>query len=235
MSIIAIVGDIHGKIDIMLEKVFLQDVDLIIQVGDFGTFISKENLDRGSRRHNGIGDFVEYYTGKKKFPVPVYFINGNHEDFNIIEKICAQPIPNLNYMKNGMVYDIDGVRFGAIGGNYSPTRFKLDKKHKKLQGVRRKHFNYQDIENLKQIKNIDVIIAHECPLDVGLISKFDKKECGSKEIRELIEEIQPKYYFHGHYHRFNETKINKSKVIGLGIIEGKSQSIYILDTNVMKY
>ena len=227
MSRIAIVGDIHGKIDFMLEKVLESGADVIIQVGDFGTFISEEKMDKATRRHEGLGDFVDYYSGRKKFPIPVHFVKGNHEDFDILEEIKSGKIKNLQYMENGQVYEIAGMRFGALGGNYSKVRFSRERRQ--IRGGRRKHFNYQDIDDLLKCRDMDAIIAHDCPTGIGFKSKFGGEGCGSEELRELIKQIRPDFYFHGHYHRYNEVKINKTKIICLGIIQGQTQSVYLLD------
>jgi len=226
MSRIAIIGDTHGKIDRMIEKA--SAADLIIQVGDFGTFISPERMDKATRKHDGLGDLFDYYEGRKRFPFPVYFVKGNHEDFEILEEIKRGVIPNLHYMENGNVYTVGGLMVGALGGNYSPARHWLDREHHRLRGRKRKHFNHQDVSALRNLK-LDVIIAHDAPQGIGLSSRYGG-EPGSLEITELIEETQPEYYFFGHYHRYHEAKIGMTRVICLGILDGKSQDIFLLET-----
>jgi len=229
MSRIAIVGDVHGKIDLMLERTLELNVDVIMQVGDLGTFIFEERMDRAARKHDGIGNFVEYYSGKKQFPLPVYFIKGNHDDFNVLEEIKKGKIKNLNFMENGTVDNICGKLFGALGGNYSRTRYDFNHNNSQLHGKRRKHFNHQDVEALEKFSNIYAIIAHDCPNEVGIKNKFDESDCGSPEVRAMIEKIQPRFYFHGHHHCYTETMIGNTRAIGLGILEGETQSIYVLE------
>lgn len=229
MPRIAIVGDVHGKIDLMIEKSLELNVDAIMQVGDFGTFISEEKMDRAARKHDGVGNFVEYYNGAKKFPVPIYFIKGNHDDFNVLEEIKSRKIKNLNFMENGLAYNVCGRFFGSLGGNYSRTRYQFNHKDSQLHGKRRKHFNHQDVEALEKFSNIYAIIAHDCPNDVGIKNKFDESDCGSPEVRALIEKIKPRFYFHGHHHCYTETLIGNTRVIGLGILGGETQQIYMLD------
>jgi predicted phosphodiesterase len=178
MSRIAVVGDIHGKIDLMLESVLKSEVDAIIQVSDFGTFVSEERMDKATKRHEGLGDLVDYFHGRKHFPVPVHFVKGNHEDFDVIEAIKAGRVNNLHYMENGKAYEIAGMRFGAIGGNYSKARFSHDRR--RIFGARRRHLNHQDIEDLQKCGEIDAIIAHDCPTGAGFKRKFDGEECGSE-------------------------------------------------------
>ena len=226
MTKIAFVGDLHGKIDLMLEKTI--DADIIIQLGDFGTFIDESRMDRATRKHEGIGDFIDYFDGKKKFPKPVYFIHGNHDDFDVIDEIKYDPVDNLTYLENGKVYEIAGFRIGAVGGNYSEVRFPLPKEHPKLQGKRRKHFNHQDISSFLGQYRIDIFVTHDAPREAGLIGR-NKQPAGSPFLDTLIYRHMPDFYFHGHYHRFNTKQIGSTKLIGLDKIDGKQQSVYILE------
>lgn len=227
MSRIAIIGDIHGKVDAMLERALEYKADIVIQVGDFGTYVDERKLDKGTRNHWGLGDFVHYYNHERSFPIPVYFIHGNHEDFDIIQELKVGRIHNLNYLENGNVYSIHGFTFGVLGGNYSPTRFHLDRGDPGLAGNRRKHFNHQDIENLRA-QTPPIIISHDCPLGIGMLGK-QRKEVGSPEITKLVRDIQPTHLFHGHHHRYKETLLGTTQVISLGILSGTSKDIYLLE------
>ncbi len=224
----AFVGDLHGKIDLMFEKLQPHSPDLVIQIGDFGTYVEERRMDKATRKHGGLGDFVDYYEGRKKFPIPTYFIKGNHEDFDVIEEIRKGAVPNLYYMTNGNVYDFNGLRIGALGGNHSPERYKLDRNHPKLQQSRRKHFNHQDIESLAQHQDIDIIAAHDCPLGSGMLGRHGNS-CGSPELTELVQKIRPKTLVHGHYHRYQLSQMGSTKIISLDKIDGRDCPIFCLD------
>lgn len=88
-----------------------------------------------------------------------------------------------------------------------------------------RHFNYQDVALIREHK-VDILLIHDCPS--GVLKDYPER--GSPRLRELIEETQPKYVFHGHHHRYNYTKIGRTEVIGLGMIGSeKEQSIHVLD------
>lgn len=225
---VAFVGDLHGKIDLMFAKLQPHSPDVVIQVGDFGTYVDPQRMDKATRKHGGLGDFPDYYNGNKRFPIPTFFIKGNHEDFDIIEEIKEEAIPNLYHMSNGNVYDFDELRVGALGGNYSPARYSLDRNHPKLQQSRRKHFNHQDISDLETDGAIDIIVSHDCPLGSGMVGRHGN-DCGSQEITDLVHKIHPKMIIHGHYHRYSHSDIGNTQVLSLGKIDGRDSSIFILD------
>jgi Icc-related predicted phosphoesterase len=170
---------------------------------------------------------MDYHSGKKRFPVPIYFVKGNHEDFDVIEDIRKGMVENLHYMENGKVYDIAGLRVGAVGGNYSEKYYHMNRR--KIHGSRRRHLNHSDFSDLYLAGDLDLIVGHECPDGVGFINRHDGKDMGSTAIRELIETKQPAYYFHGHHHRYNEARIGETEVVGLGIIYGTDKSIMIME------
>jgi Icc-related predicted phosphoesterase len=227
MGTIAFVGDIHGNIDLMLEKVRATEADRIFQVGDFGTFLSEDQMDRATRKHNELGDFRDYYNGEKKFDIYTQFIKGNHEWFDTCEELEGDVIENLHYIPNGRVVQIGSLRIGILGGNYSPVRYHLPRNHDRMKGGKRKFFSYQDVEDLEAAGPLDIVVAHDCPYDIGIMGRHSTI-CGSPEVREFIERTQPSLYIHGHYHRGARTSIGKTEVITLGIIH-RDDSLFLME------
>lgn len=228
---IAVVGGVHGKMDAMLEKLLSlpesKSIDLVLQTGDFGIFLDEKNLDEASRKHGGVGDFKDYYNETKKFSLQTYFIKGNHEDFDLLERFeryFPNPIvKNLYYLPNSRVFEIQNLRIAALGGNFSPSCYKFDKNSQKLAGGRRRHFNHQDIETLLD-KKIDIILAHNSYKD------SITEENNFHEIENLIRKTEPKYYFSSHIHLFSEEIFGKTKIINLGKVDDENEkSVYILE------
>lgn len=141
--LIACFGDTHGWLDLMVEKALAWqertglELDYIFQVGDFGIWPSPETVDKATAKHAGasgqsvIGDFRSYAIGEKTFPIPIYFINGNHESQSFLRyhELIQQALypedfwtrsiqicPNLNYIPSGHIIEIS---------KYRPVRYAL--------------------------------------------------------------------------------------------------------------
>lgn len=108
---ILILGDCHGRLDLVhracLEARERWGIEAAIQVGDFGFYPQtlKQFLHEGPRR----------------FPVPVYAIDGNHErhDYLMIarqQSAAAWTQANLIAPARGTTLIIGGMRFGFLGG-----------------------------------------------------------------------------------------------------------------------
>lgn len=106
--VIAIAGDIHGDSQLLnsaLQKAVAAGAVALIQAGDFGVYpFTLEHL----------------MAVAASSPIPVYFIDGNHEHYPIIKSWpsteCKTIAPNLTYVPRGVVLEIAGLRVGFLGG-----------------------------------------------------------------------------------------------------------------------
>ena len=70
-----------------------------------------------------VGDVADAEGNYEALPAPLYWIKGNNENF---ESIAAGEFPaNLNYIPNGQLIDIDGLRVAGLGGTFAPTMYEL--------------------------------------------------------------------------------------------------------------
>lgn len=163
---ILLLGDIHGKQSV-LRKAIQHAVEVnasaIVQVGDFG-------LMPGSSE-------VGFYNVCKNSPIPVYFIDGNHDDctrweqYTEVSKVWVDG--NLWYIPRGTVMELDGRTIAFMGGAAS-----IDKQYRLAQGW---HWDkYENIspgevlrmmDNVKE-KKIDLFITH-CPPNSVVEEHFD--------------------------------------------------------------
>ena len=124
-------GDIHGAMNKLYDEVldfeasFGIRFDFILHVGDFGIWPDPAKIDKGTRNHDGAGDFSAWLKAKLVAPRRTVFIKGNHEDFQWLDaQPAAEVLPNLTYLPNGETIDltVDGaesIRVGGIGGCYA--------------------------------------------------------------------------------------------------------------------
>ena len=104
----AFVGDVHCRINLMYQKVKeTGSVDVIFQLGDFGTFLDPSRLDKPTMKYEGfLPDFREYYTGEKQAQIQTYFIKGNHEDFDFLEINPVVVAKDIIYLPNKRVKSV---------------------------------------------------------------------------------------------------------------------------------
>lgn len=229
MPRIIVTGDVHGHLDKLVETISSEQIDFALQVGDFGIYLSTGNLSAiPSHRREDLGQFEVYFKTQKAFPIPTYFCKGNHEDFEFLANYKSQDqvLPNLFYMMNGSVVEIQGVKIAFLGGNFSPKWFERPHARKyqnqKVLGYLRK----DEVEVIKNSpEKIDILVTHEpsfAPQFTG------NKKYGCQVIQDLIMAIQPTYAFSGHIHKYAEGMIGRTKCIALGAIQYQATSSYLL-------
>lgn len=208
MEYIAFIGDIHGHYDWLFRLMEnVKDVVAWVQVGDLGI----ENK--------------EYPV----FPKPLYFISGNHDNYDEIEKLHATPeyarSKNLYHIPNGCVYPIENLNFAALGGNYSPKYFYRTRADQK--GLRRRHYVEAEVEACKALTNVQIFLTHEAA-DPYVVKG---RNAGRPEISEILKVIKPSYYFFGHHHYFGKYEYEKIESYGLNF---GAQDIILMDTLTLK-
>jgi len=176
---VAIIGDIHGHYTEVFNKMasVSDPIDFWIQVGDMG------------------GENEEY----PDFPVPCYFVQGNHENWDTIDRMKKGVLPkNVHFISNGSVTEINGLKVLGLGGNYSPRYSSLKKE--KIPPHRRRHYNYEEVYKALQSSNVDIFVTHEAP------SPFMKRnnDVGQPTISNIIGTVKPKVHFFGHHHYYYE-------------------------------
>lgn len=169
---ILLLGDIHGNTTVLKNAINFaekQNAVAVIQVGDFGLF-----------QQNGID--TGFYRAVKNSTIPVYFIEGNHDD--CIRWVSFPPVrlttpPQvwedvpLFYVPRGSVLEIDNRIIAFMGGAAS-----IDKN---IRLKNKWHWDENELltesqilalrENTKDLK-IDMFITH-CPPDSAVQRNFD--------------------------------------------------------------
>lgn len=229
MPKILVIGDVHGHLDRMVELLQSDTFDFALQVGDFGAYLPTGNLSAlPPHRRTELGQFAEYFEKQNLFPVPTYFCKGNHEDFDLLAKYenGGAVMPNLHFVPNGKVIEIQGLRIAFLGGNFSSRWFDQpvpkNCQSQKILGYLRK----SEIALVKaDVGKIDILVTHEpsfAPQFTG-----DRKY-GCAAIHDLIEAVRPRFAFSGHIHKYAEGIIGDTKCIALGAVNYRDQSVYTL-------
>lgn len=206
MNNIFCVGDIHGFYERFIEcNKWVDEGDVIIQVGDFGVPWYGKSLKE------------QWENLPAKVKCPVYFIDGNHENYNIINQWSKEEITQvadgLFYIPRGYVMEIFGKRFGFLGGGES-----LDWKWR-VEGEswfpeeRTTFFDFERLVKNVGIKPIDYLITHTPPTSIikanfPPINKSswnlpsDWVDESSLIVERAWRYVMPKELICGHMHRY---------------------------------
>lgn len=227
---ILVVGDLHANARYLYERVIPHAVSMecekIVQVGDMGFVWPSSNylygLDKMSRVLDNNG-------------LDLHFLPGNHEDHTKLELLARhakalspeghyQLRPRLFYTGRVSSWSWAGQRMAAVGGAVS-----IDKESrlrtKRVTGTDiwwpQEVLSAEEIQAASQLGEVDVLFTHDAPVQNPFKLKQDLE---SHIYRQAISTVgfalQPKVWFHGHYHESATYPFRHPggwcKVMGLG-------------------
>lgn len=207
---IYVTGDTHGLQDYYKLHLFagrhpeLTKDDYVIIAGDFGAIWSNDTLVENLR----------YFT---ELPFTVLFVDGNHENFDLINDYPVEEWkggkvhkikPDVIHLMRGQVFEIEGKTVFTFGGATSIDKFM------RREGVswwRQELPTYEELDegvtNLKRYGNkVDYIITHSCgerALAYPAVrnSATLKLSCPESHMLSYFEDIAGfKHWYFGHFH-----------------------------------
>ena len=226
---IAVEGCCHGELDKIYETLqFLErkeniKVDLLLCCGDFQAVRNEADLKCMAvpPKYRQMQTFYKYYSGEKKAPVLTVFIGGNHEASNHLGELPygGWVAPNIYYLGYSGVVTFGGYRIAGLSGIY--------KKHDYPKGhFERPPFHNSSVRSAYHIRSIDVfklkllsqpldiVMSHDWPLGVYhhgnvqelyryksfLRDEIESNTLGSPPAAELLDVLQPDYWYSAHLH-----------------------------------
>lgn len=236
---LAVFGDIHGRVALMMTLACAwqhhegKPLHAVLQVGDMGAYPDHDKLDRATLRHgkrdrdelsfrNFCTTTEECVTYLRRSGPDVFFIRGNHEDFDYLgqfQRVTAiDPFQRIHYVPDGCVVDLpvdyvtekaDGkvewkrapLRVAGYGGVHPVEKERGRGKrarHEHRSAARRalapKYFRPEEMKRAFQREDdIDLLLSHAGPLCDGL-------DTGSESLAALEERVSPAFHFFGHHH-----------------------------------
>ncbi|WP_135825393.1 metallophosphoesterase family protein [Halorussus ruber] len=169
------------------------------------------------------GDLLYY-----DLPVPTYFVAGNNEEFDAIDALRRGEDPEgvrNAHLLASTVAEVEGLRIAGLSGNYAPTQY--DESRADLSGERRRHFVREDVERLKQVDDVDVLLTHEAPHGVV----YYGYDAGCERIDELLDALNPDLCLVGHHERHVEAEYGDTRVVSLAPVW---ERFYELDSDTLE-
>ncbi|KAI2463344.1 lariat debranching enzyme, C-terminal domain-containing protein [Annulohypoxylon bovei var. microspora] len=239
---IAVAGCGHGTLDALYasaqascEARQWEDLDLFIIGGDFQAVRNAADLSVMSvpAKYRELGDFPDYYSGKKKAPFLTVFVGGNHEASAHLWELYygGWVAPNIYYMGAANVLRLGPLRIAGMGGIYNERHY--DKTHYERLPFGRSeissfyHTREFDVRKLLLLQEqVDVALSHDWPKTIenhgNTTSLFKwkpdfKKESldgslGNPAAEYVMDRLRPKYWFSAHMHcKYPAVKIYKNQ------------------------
>jgi len=201
---ILLVSDTHSYFQTVNEQIAYAEntlnvpVSCVIHLGDFGIY--KSNLH-------------DFFTKQKaRFERPLYFIEGNHEDFVGFPWLTKKYKEYFTHLPRCTINTIGGYRFLCLGGaDYMDSMVTQ-------QGavISDKH-----IDKCLALapEEVDIILTHDCPRGIGVPNTpgFEHYgETGFSRSEELIAHFKPKLWLFGHHHKWFQFQDSHTAYYGLG-------------------
>ena len=186
------------------------DVSCVVHLGDFGIY--RPNLH-------------DYFVRKKqRFLRPLYFIEGNHEDFVSFTWLVKKYQAHFVHLPRAAVTEIDGFRMLSLGGSAY-----MDAMNTQQGAV----ITDQQIDACLSVDpaSVDLVITHDCPVGIG-VPNTPGLECfgetGFPRSDEIAAHFKPKLWVFGHHHKWFEARTAHTAYYGLN---GSWKGFGLLDTD----
>lgn len=221
-------GDIHcqaDEVEPVMQRCVEQGVKLLIILGDYGYgWPGYLNEDYRCGVTEEISMHAEHYG------IEVWFIDGNHENFDQLEAVGAygsevpvEVAPHVTYIPRGTLAQIGESQVLFIGGAYS-----VDKGHRSphISWWPQEEINYGELERALSHEHADVVLSHDvcqtgfrAALRLALYPGEEERSHGALDhlvwkndqafpdaapnrtrLECVFDQYHPTRWYHGHYH-----------------------------------
>jgi hypothetical protein len=216
MTKLAIIGDVHhqwGTLNkILYDALINENADIVVQVGDMCY-----KWPRTPDYKIDFGSDLKFKT--KVEETPMYWIDGNHENFDYLEQDKGASMKNWEYWPRGEVKYLEGIGYClGIGGAKTPDifvdSFIRNKEWWARERISSKNINTA-IKNIKDINQpINIVFSHDHPNGFGyrlngpvFLDCMREREL----LRDILNLTNSPFWFFGHYHRYQKGQFHSSK------------------------
>lgn len=238
---IAVFGDIHGhwlEFRREVERIHaLAPLDFALQVGD--AISARDEGDMAyvpvPERYRRLGTFP---LVQDPWPVPTWFIGGNHEAWNILGQRLegGEMVPNLGYLGRAGTRTLNGLRIAFLSGVYSPRAYDRPSPRWPFPPSQAKDASYYrraDVECLSRVPRPDLLLLHEWPtqMEAARASNWPKHwsdGVGIPVLGGLVDALRPPIIVVGHMHHPARARVGSSTIIALDDFANRPQSSVLI-------
>ncbi|KAI5795059.1 lariat debranching enzyme, C-terminal domain-containing protein [Geopyxis carbonaria] len=226
---IAVEGCGHGELNAIYDSIKKAEeennyvVDVLIICGDFQAIRNLTDLEVMScpPKYRQLGEFHEYYSGKRVAPVLTVYIGGNHESSSYNAELFhgGWVAPNIYYLGAANVVQIGNLRIGGLSGIYAAHHYnrphyeRLPYNNGDIKSIY--HIRQYDVYKLFQIASpMDIMLSHDWPANIEhygdtewlwrekpwFVADSRNGNLGSPPAENLLKKLKPRYWFSGHMH-----------------------------------
>lgn len=199
-------GDIHGNLFEIIDfinRFNLGKNDNIIILGDCGIAWRKDkkDLDQNIKLWNECGNGVK-----------LYFIDGNHENFNIlnslpIENNMGKIADNIYHLRRGQVYEFENKKILVCGGADSIDKYR---RIENFTWWKEEAISQETIDDIPA-GHYDYVLTHCCPRSIfeknriylSTLQFLDENKINHSS-EDMLEQLKSKitfdHWFFAHYH-----------------------------------
>ncbi|MEW6736814.1 MAG: metallophosphoesterase [Acidobacteriota bacterium] len=247
----AAVGDVHGHMNFMVrllnnwESATNQKLDFVLQVGDFEPHRNEADLSTmaAPSKYRKLGDFPDYFTGKLRFPYPLYFIGGNHEPYGFLDQLPSNSkiVENCYYLGRVGKVELAGLTIVGLSGIYREDKFTVTRPS--IAEINRRsnkeyiYFTKDEVDKVLEFSTPDILMLHEWPANI--IDDSDHKEfeqlrhalgyddVGNEYSRLIIEMLEPRLVLCGHMHKRYRKRVTleSSKMVDVCCLANVEQGV----------
>lgn len=230
---VAVLGDVHGG-EFTVNSAIRStppDIDLLVQVGDFMCYTSKQLKS------------ITYTANK--YGVTVVFIPGNHEDWPLLTRTTdSYDIVPLTervwYAPKGATGVIGNIDVLFAGGAYSVDRWAGERFPEEV-------ISPDECEYMTRLGEFPFVFSHDCPSSTpmpegcfGLKGALNaqveaESEAHRQTLDSIVQSVNAKLVVHGHYHyAYTAEGPFGRATVGLAC-DGRSGSFGTVDVSTLKY
>jgi Icc-related predicted phosphoesterase len=173
-----------------------------------------------------VGDLADDAGRYQAVDAPLYFIQGNNENFDLI---AAGALPsNLHFLPNATSIELMGLTIAGLGGTFAPTWYETPAAalpHPKKGSARateladkRRHFVREEVERCKTLRAVDILLTHEAAKPFRPLVAGRGPDAGKPQINEVLAAMKPRLHVFGHHHRYSESEREGVRSIGLDLV-----------------